>query len=321
MVILQVCLLPLLARRMGLGFYSGAGASVLWLVAHVPSEVVWEQSCSGVCVTGMAFLMFAALEEEFSFLRAAVCGALWGGLLLLSPVALLPLALWVVLLAITRAQKAANLAVLLLVAVAVLTPWMVRNYQTFHKFVFARDNLGLELEVSNNPCADFSFEINRITGCYPEHHPNESLAEAEKVAQVGEVRYNQQRMQIAVQWIRSEPAAFARLTMERTAAFWLPSLLHGKLKVIQDRELYSPLRDAIVTLSSILVPPGLILLWKRNRSTCLVLLTWLLAFPPVYYLTQYNERARIPVEWAILLPACFALGEFWLKLRGPKSAG
>jgi hypothetical protein len=57
MIVLQVCLMPLLAHRLGIGFYSGVAASILWLVERVPREIVWEQNYSGVLITILAFLM------------------------------------------------------------------------------------------------------------------------------------------------------------------------------------------------------------------------------------------------------------------------
>jgi hypothetical protein len=312
-VVLQICLLPLLARYLGLGFYSGVGASVLWLVARVPREVVWEQNLDGVLITVLAFLLYSALRRPLPLPRLVLCALLWGVLILLCPVALLALGAWMLALHLARTQTPRTKLLLLLLPLLILAPWMVRNYQTFHRFVFVRDNLGIELEVSNNSCASFSFELNRMSGCYAQHHPNENLEEVAQVAALGEVAYNQQRQHVATDWIKEHPGDFARLTAKRFAAFWMPSLLMQEQEAIRNPVLYSPLRDAIVTLASLGTIGGLILLWVRNRGACVVFLVWLVTFPVIYYVTQYNERARIPVEWAILLPACYAVGELWKR--------
>jgi hypothetical protein len=312
-VVLQICLLPLLARYLGLGFYSGVGASVLWLVARVPREVVWEQNLDGVLITVLAFLLYSALRRPLPLPRLVLCALLWGVLILLCPVALLALGAWMLPIHFARTQPPRTKLLLLLLPLLMLAPWMVRNYQTFHRFVFVRDNLGIELEVSNNSCASFSFELNRMSGCYAQHHPNENLEEVAQVAALGEVAYNQQRQHVAREWIKEHPGDFARLTAKRFAAFWMPSLLMQEQEAIRNPALYSPLRDAIVTLASLGTIGGLILLWVRNRGACVVFLVWLATFPLIYYITQYNERARIPVEWAILLPACYAVGELWKR--------
>jgi hypothetical protein len=314
MVVLQVCLMPLLARRLGLGFASGVAASIIWLVARVPREIVWEQNYSGVLITILAFLMYAALRERLSLPRLVLCALLWGLLLFLCPVALLALVAWISLVHFARTQKPAQKLVLVLLPMMVLAPWLLRNYETFHHFVFVRDNLGLELETANNPCASFSFEVNRISNCFPLHHPNENPAETLQVAALGEVAYNQQRLHMAGEWIKSHPGDFATLTAKRFVAFWLPSILSSEQMAIDARH-YSPLRDLILSLASVAMVIGLRLLWRSNRNARLVLLVWLVMFPLVYYLSAYSERYRIPLQWAILLPAGYAVSELWRQLR------
>jgi len=276
--------------------------------------VVWEQSLAGVLITVLAFPMYDALRRPLPLPRLVLCAVLWGVTILLCPVALLALGAWMLALHFAGTQMLRNRLVLVLLPLLMITPWMVRNYQTFHRFVFVRDNLGIELEVSNNSCASFSFELNRMSGCYAQHHPNENMDEVAQVAALGEVAYNQQRQHVATEWIKDHPGDFAGLTAKRFAAFWMPSLLMPEQEAIRNLAFYSPLRDAIVTLASLGTIAGLILLWKNNRGACTVSLVWLATFPLIYYVTQYNERARIPVEWAILLPACYAVGELWKRL-------
>src|SRR6266540_6689434 len=57
-VMLQLCLLPWLAHRMGLGFYAGVVAAALWLIARMPREDFWEQNYSGLLITLAAYFMY-----------------------------------------------------------------------------------------------------------------------------------------------------------------------------------------------------------------------------------------------------------------------
>jgi hypothetical protein len=213
-----------------------------------------------------------------------------------------------------RTQKIKTLVVLAVVPLLMIAPWMMRNYSAFHRVVFVRDNLGIEMAVSNNSCASFSFVVNEMSNCYAQYHPNENLEEIHKVGELGEVAYNQTQMQLAKTWIKENNGAFATLTVKRFVAFWVPMFLSDELSVIHNRNFYSPLRDVIVSIASILGILGAVLLWMKNRSVCIVILIWLATFPVIYYLTQYNERARIPVEWAILLLACYAVSEVVQRL-------
>lgn len=320
MVLSQVCLLPLLARYMGIGFYTGVGASVLWLIALVPREFFWEQNYSGVLITLMAFLMVMAMRKELTTPWLIVCTVLWGVLLLLCPVALLALVAWLVVVYFWRTQKTKTLVVLAVVPLLMIAPWMLRNYSAFHRVVFVRDNLGIEMAVSNNSCASFSFVVNEMSNCYSQFHPNENLEEIHKVGDLGEVAYNQTQMQLAKTWIKDNTGAFATLTVKRFVAFWTPMFLSEELSVIHNRNFYSPLRDVIVSIASILGILGAVLLWMKNRSVSVVILIWLVTFPVIYYLTQYNERARIPVEWAILLLGSYAVSEVVQRLMAARTA-
>ena len=38
-----------------------------------------------------------------------------------------------------------------LVFFAVLSPWVIRNYEVFHRFVFLRDDFGLQLRLGQRP--------------------------------------------------------------------------------------------------------------------------------------------------------------------------
>jgi hypothetical protein len=308
-VVLQICLLPFLARFLGLGFYTGVAASVAWLVAGLPREVFWEQNYSGVFITLTVFLMVMALRGPLKMQWLILCAVLWGVLLLLCPVALLALAAWFGVVYFRRVQQAKSLVILALIPVLMIAPWMLRNYSVFHRVVFVRDNLGIEMDVSNNSCASFSFVVNELTRCYAYHHPNENLDEIRHVGEVGEVAYNQERMQLAKAWINENPGAFATLTLKRFTAFWVPMFLSSELNVTKNPEFYSPLRDDVISMASLLGIVGAVLMWRKNRDAFLVVMIWLTTFPVIYYFTQYNERARIPVDWAILLLACYAISE------------
>jgi len=202
MVVLQLCLLPLLARHMKLSYHAGLMAVIVWLLARMPRLVSWERNFVGVPITILAFSMYSALCERLSWPRVIVCAGLWGVLLLLCPVASPVLLVWVFLVCLAPRQTSTQKLALALLPVLVIAPWMVRNYQTFHQFVSIRDGLAFEMEVGNNPCASFSMEINRLTSCYARHHPNENRAEAERVAQMGELAYNKQKLRIAKGWIQ-----------------------------------------------------------------------------------------------------------------------
>ena len=63
----------------------------------------------------------------------------------------------------------------------VLTPWVVRNYEVFGRFVFVRDDFGLQIRLGNGPSAD------GMLMAYLQ--PNLNKLELEKFQQMGELAY------------------------------------------------------------------------------------------------------------------------------------
>src|SRR4029077_5128217 len=102
----------------------------------------------------LSFLLALKLAESPSLSSWAGYGLLWAIAALNSPVALtvLPFLTGWICYRLAQARRACFVpgVVSAAVFVAVVTPWFVRNYETFHQFVPFRDTLGLELHVGNN---------------------------------------------------------------------------------------------------------------------------------------------------------------------------
>ncbi len=202
--------------------------------------------------------------------------------------------------ALPRAQK----LTLLIVPFLIISPWLVRNYRTFGHFIFMRDNLGLELAVSNNSCANFNFKANELLRCFEANHPNQGISEAERVLRLGEYEYNRVRMREAIEWIQHNPNRFFGLTVQRTVAFWFPSPNGNPFEATA-----TPRGILLGWFMVMLSLPGLWLMWKNNREATAIVLLWLLLFPPIYYVIQFDIRYRDPILWATFLPAGFFIAE------------
>jgi hypothetical protein len=51
-------------------------------------------------------------------------------------------------------------------------------------------------------------------------------------------------------------------------------------------------------------------MWKKSRSAAGILALWLLLFPLIYYVIQFDLRYRFPILWVTLLLAGFLISEF-----------
>lgn len=111
-----------------------------------------------------------------------------------------------------------------LILLAVLTPWTVRNYEAFGRFIPLRSNMGLELALANHPAA----VSNRNDGAVfwarlQEIHPQESQAAFDRMQAMGGERVYADRLgDEAKQWIRAHPAAFVALSLRHVRQFYFP---------------------------------------------------------------------------------------------------
>jgi hypothetical protein len=309
---LQLCLWPWISKRIGTGFASGVIASALWLSVGFVLDSEWEVAYVGLLTLILALCTYRILREQVSTAFVSLSGALWGILFLLNPVPLLTYlasTIWAVFFVpLRRVQKFA----LVIIPLAVISPWLIRNYEVFHHFILIRDNLGTELSLANNPCATFSFNVNRSIQCFS--HPNETLAEARMVAASGEYEYNRAKLRDALTWIKANPGKFAILTKQRFMAFWFFS---PRGIFFDGRHL--PLGILILWAVTPLSLVGLWMLFKKDRTAAGTFLLWMLLFPPVYYILSFTPRYRFPILWVSFIPASFVLSEaaqkIWQRLK------
>jgi len=312
-VIAAVCLniaadafIAWLLPRLSVVFYGthkpGTVAAVLWLFSMrlMPQ---WDLSLT---IAGMISFCLLSRTAVIRGGTAWTTGAgLLGGLLLLAnPATASVIALWVVFLFVSYRpgwrRALSQSAAMSLLAFLCLTPWLVRNYRTWHA-ILLRTSFGITLYSSNNDCASSSLIKESLSGCFQATHPVESVPEARILRQMGEVPYDRLKKAEAIAWIRSHPARFLQLTAARVVEFWFP-----------DPNRYW-FRCYVIWTVTLLSLPGIILMLRhRQRISYFILGVWLL-YPPVYYVMVSSDRYRYPILWTSLLPAGYFLA--WVSER------
>jgi hypothetical protein len=197
--------------------------------------------------------------------------------------------------------------IVVLMAAAVMSPWLLRNHTQLHGWTLMRDNLGLELRFSNRDYAHAAAELNAIDPHSDGFHPSFSVPQALLVREMGELSYNKQEMHFALDWISTHPSGFARLTVERFLHFWLGPLEH-KFELM------------VTSFYTILGFLGLRYMKDRVGKTQLRLwLTVWFFYPLLYYCVQYIPRYRVQIDWMVWLSAgllvCVLLEKRLLFLR------
>jgi 4-amino-4-deoxy-L-arabinose transferase-like glycosyltransferase len=293
----------LLARR---GFSDRVAKWAGWLWAFSPYGVYygadWAWStCLLTLLLCCLFLIALKLESSGSFRHWIGFGLLTGVAALTEPVALSVVPFLGAFTCYRRYRRkltwmmpatAASLAFL-----AVLSPWIVRNYETFHQFIPVRSGLGLELYIGNN-----GYSARWVNSAL---HPNHSDAELAEYENSGEVAYMEHKRQQAVEYIRAHPGWFARMTLRRILYIWTGywSLDPAYLK----EEPLDPPNILVATTFSLLALLGLRRVFQLDRALGVRFAIVLGCFPLVYYVTHPETYYFRPVDPLLVVLTAVAI--------------
>ncbi len=282
----------------GVGLIAGFSAALLPVKRSAEVFRGWEEPYAAM---GLAVLLLFTLRHWRAPCRkarmAVLLGVAWGAVFYISFSLAAVLAGVILMDAVVRPSWATvrDNALIVLAAVAVMSPWVIRNSVELHSLVLMRTAFGQNLWCSNNDHAHPSVELINADPIALGMYPYTSVQEALKVRQMGEAAYDRYDLQRALQWIRQNPRKFADLSLLRFLYFWGGPLEH-------------PFELIVTTLYTL---AGLLGLFVMKRYVGI--LQWqlwiatLVSFPAVYYFAQYATRYRTPIDWMIWLSAGQAL--------------
>ena len=302
---LQLALLPVLSSQLGLGTLPGVIAAVLGILfPQYTVDFVWESLLTGIELVLLCLLTHQILNVRHTWLRVSLLGMLSGVAILTNPVTVLVLAAWALAASLSsppgeRRAMIKVYAIIIAIAAVVCAPWIVRNKIRLGGFFLIRDNMGLELSVSNNDCAAATLRDNLESGCQRIVHPSRNFELTKQIATVGEYQFNQMQLRQALDWIAEHPKHFALLTAQRFVLFWFP--VKG----------LAPFRrfPAVVWATTLISFFGFFHLWNHKRQVAWFLGGTLLVYPLIYYTVQFEPRYRDPITWISLLLAGYGLTE------------
>jgi len=177
----------------------------------------------------------------------------------------------------------------------VLSPWLLRNYEVFGRFVFIRDDFGLQFRLGNNRLAD-GMLIATL-------QPNLNQPEFEKFARLGEIAYEADCRRLAFEWIRTHPEQFAIISMKRFFYYW-----NG---VPRPTDSIAPwdFRSSLFLASSVLAIWGVGRALRQKRPGAWLFAGLVLTYPTVYYFVFPHARYRHPTEPELIILMVFLLSE------------
>jgi 4-amino-4-deoxy-L-arabinose transferase-like glycosyltransferase len=183
----------------------------------------------------------------------------------------------------------------------VLSPWVIRNHQVFGRFVFLRDDFGLQLRLGNGPYAD------GMLMAYLQ--PNLNRLELEKFQRMGELAYAEASKRQAYDWIRSHPARFAVISLKRFFYYWngVPRATSSLAPV--------DFRTSAFLATSVLAIWGAIRAVRHNKPAAWLFAGLLLFYPTVYYFVFPHARYRHPIEPMLTILVVYLLSEVRWRAR------
>jgi len=284
-------------------FNEGTGLIAALIFALYPASIHFsvQKLEYGTLLTFLGLLIVQqtiGLSRRPGMSGSLALGALFGIATLVNPVilAFFPFALlWLVWTGNaewkTRLKSA---AAILGCCVAVMMPWLIRNYLVFDQFVFIRSNFARELVKSNFPQDARALAANNARAADGNDGHVSSL-------------FSKRAFSLVIE----KPAAFLRKTVTRVPRFWTYlGEVTGKARLAAGAGYYS-----VLCL-------GLAGLWiARGQPQIRLPLAFLLTMPIPFYLTWASRaRFRFPLEPILALFAAYALASMLSRLSPRKSA-
>jgi len=275
-----------------------------WIWALLPYEMYWAvhwvfDTTFSPFFLSLIIWLSLELAERGGWKKWAWFGALWGMLALSNPSTLsfLPFSgLWVWHQRHKRGLPSFKPAVL---AAAIfflcITPWLVRNHHVFGRWVFIRDDFGMQLRLGNGPYADGMWRAYL--------QPNLNVEEFAAFRRLGELAYAERCRQLAFAWIRQNPARFALNSLKRFFYFW------GGVPKDTNSLAWMDWRNSLFLASSVLALWGLGRAIRKKKPGAGLFLWLVLSYPAIYYFVYPHARYRHPIEPELLILGVYLISE------------
>ncbi len=181
--------------------------------------------------------------------------------------------------------------------IAVLTPWIVRNYEVFHQFIPVRDGYGLELYLGNSGYT--GHWANRAV------HPNHSASELAEYEHSGEIAYMAHKRDQALSFIQTHRGWFLWMSLRRAMYIWTGFWSFAPAYLQQ--EPLDPPNVFVATLLTVLALLGILRAFHHRNTNLLRFTATMACFPVVYYVSHPEAYYFRPIDPLIVILAAYAI--------------
>ena len=263
----------------------------------ISAGTIWSTSLSALMFALLLWLVLYLADGNASWWAWIDLGLL-GGLIGLNNPTILPLlcalVIWIWFRLRARDRGCIpQAAVAALIAMLLISPWVVRNYYVFDRFIPMRSNLGLHLRVGNT--------LDTSEYWHAELDPPHSPREMSEMLQTGEIAYMDHKKEQAFAFIHAHPGVYAYLVFKRFADFWtgIWNLSPQWIKDNPGQAANIPFCTAITIFAFI----GLRRTFYYDHSAAWAFSICLLVYPIIYYLTTYEIPYRHPLDPLLVILA------------------
>ena len=268
-------------------------AAAIWALfpyaVYFASTYVWGM-CLDALMLSVVVWVTLAMEQETRLARWIAYGLVWGVAALTNAVILSTLPFLLGWLLWRRARSKSrwllNSAVATLSLVLVASPWLFRNYKTFHRFIPFRGTFWMIFWEGNT---------GDTSDLFPDWtNPAHNDTEMEAYRQLGELGYVAQKKQASFDFLRRYPGLYLRLVAKRFVYTWT-----GFWSFRKDYLAAEPFTFPHIALTTTLTVLLLVGAWRAmhfNPDGTLPLLLVLASYPFVYYIAHSGAEYRHPID-------------------------
>lgn len=292
-----------LTRRFTGWVWAPAMLYVAAIVFHFRHSFQFTHDCWLILLTLNLFVAGLVWTRplEGSWRRAAAWGVFGGFCALVSPVLGFVWGIFAVATGVPRGRRL-RFGVAVTVSILTITPWVVRNYLVFGRFIPVKSNLVYELYQSQ--CQQPGGVLKNDIFSYHPYASNN--AERRKYKQLGETAFLDEKRDKFWQSVRANPRDFADRVANR---FFAATLLYAPFSEAEETR-----RPAIIWLSRIVYPlPFLAMMllalraaWRPLPAEHWVVIGAYLSYLLPYVVVSYYDRYKYPLLAIEVLLVFFA---------------
>jgi 4-amino-4-deoxy-L-arabinose transferase-like glycosyltransferase len=298
------CLPVFLIARKIAGKRVATWTACVWAVfpysVYVASTIVWDSCLSALILSCLVWLTLE-MDAEKPILTYLAFGALWGVGALTNPTMLVALPLLLGWLCF-RQRSSARISLIaagttILMCLAVMTPWLARNYMVFHQPALIKSNLWLEFTVGNS--------MEQSHWWNDEAHPSRNPSEMRDLLQTGEMAYMARKKSQAIDFIHRRSAIYLWLCFRRFIYIWFGFWsLNPDYLAQEPADLVNAVFCSAFSIAALL---GLHRAFRLSNEGVVPLAAVVLGVPFVYYLTHPFPFYRHVVDPEVVILAAYGV--------------